>query len=217
MTLTKDAAFWTRQAPRYARSRIGDMIGYERTLDRSAELISGRARVLELGCGTGLTALRLAPYVGSYLATDLAPGMIAQAQDRLQARPTPNLRFAVATAQDYATDPAGFDAVLGFNYLHMLRDLPQTLSTIHKILTPGGLFISKTPLLGEMSPLIRAAIRPAQWLGLAPHVLSLTEAELSAAFQRAGFTIDEVGRHGSTANDPRVFIVACKGQGTRPA
>lgn len=210
MTLTKDAAFWTRNAARYARSGISDLAGYERSLARTRVLIDGRGSVLELGCGTGMTALALSPGVDIYLATDLAPGMIAQAHQRLDASPRANLRFRVATAQDMRAEGAEFDTILGFNYLHMLRDLPATLADIHAMLPPAGLFISKTPLLAEMSALIRMAIRPAQWLGLAPHVLTLSEPALRAALRDAGFALDEVARHGSTAKDPRLFVVARK-------
>ncbi|MFN4057342.1 MAG: class I SAM-dependent methyltransferase [Roseinatronobacter sp.] len=210
MTLTKDAAFWTRHAPRYAKAAIRDSAGYERTLARTADLIAGRATVLELGCGTGMTALRLAPVVESYLATDLAPGMIVQARSRLDQAPTDGLVFTVATARDLAAERLRFDAILGFSYLHLLRDLAETLSRIHTMLEPGGLFISKTPLVGEMSPLIRVAIRPAQWLGLAPHVLMLTEDTLRAALVAAGFEIVETARHGSGPKDARLFVFARK-------
>jgi ubiquinone/menaquinone biosynthesis C-methylase UbiE len=210
MTLTKDADFWTRQSARYARSGISDLAGYERTLAQTRALIDGRGSVLELGCGTGMTAVQLAAVADLYLATDLAPGMIAQAQQRLAASPRPNLRFRTATAEDMQAEGAVFDTILGFNYLHMLRDLPATLGTIHAMLPAGGLFISKTPLLAEMSPLIRMAIRPAQWLGFAPHVLTLGEGDLRAALQQAGFALDEVARHGTKATDPRLFVVARK-------
>ena len=210
MTLTKDAAFWTRKAPAYAKSAIADPSGYERTLARTANLIAGRSTVLELGCGTGMTALRLAPLVGSYLATDLSPGMISQARARAGATPPDGLVFTTATARDLATERLRVGAVLGFSYLHLLRDLVPTLDAIHTMLDPGGLFISKTPLVGEMSPLIRAAIRPAQWLGLAPHVLMLTEDGLRNALVAAGFQIMETARHGSGAKDTRLFIVARK-------
>lgn len=210
MTQTKDAAFWTRHASRYAKTAISDMPGYERTVAHIADLIAGRARVLELGCGTGMTAMRLAPVVDFYHATDLSPGMIAQARARLGDSPPTGLDFTVATAHDLAAQGVRFDAIIGLNYLHLMRDFAQTLAAIRTMLNPGGLFISKTPLLAEMSPLVRAAIRPAQWLGLAPHVLTLDDHSLQAALVHAGFQLDEVARHGSKPKDFRIFLVASK-------
>ncbi len=77
MNAVNDARFWDRTSSRYARSAISDPAGYERTLDRTRGLLKPQDRVLELGCGTGSTALRLASSVQSYLATDISTGMIA--------------------------------------------------------------------------------------------------------------------------------------------
>jgi ubiquinone/menaquinone biosynthesis C-methylase UbiE len=210
MTLAKDASFWTRHAARYARAKIGDEAGYDRSLIQTRKQIEGAAKVLELGCGTGMTAIRLAPGVGDYLATDISDGMIAQAQIRLQSNPRPNLRFELATAEQLAESGARFDAILGFNYLHLLRDLPRTLRAIHSMLPAGGVLVSKTPCVGEMSPLIRMIVPPLQWLGKAPFLYMLREADLRTALVEAGFTLDLIGRHGTKRNDPRVFIVARK-------
>jgi ubiquinone/menaquinone biosynthesis C-methylase UbiE len=138
MTSTaSDARFWDRASEKYARSVIKDEAGYERTLARTGTLLKPDDRVLELGCGTGTTALRLAGNVGSYLATDISPGMITIAERKLEAGPVPSLAFRTATAEDLAREETRFDAVLGFNYLHLVRDLPATLRAIHGLLEPG--------------------------------------------------------------------------------
>ncbi|WP_163585808.1 class I SAM-dependent methyltransferase, partial [Klebsiella michiganensis] len=78
--------------------------------------------------------------------------------------------FRTATAEDLAPGVEEFDAILGFNYLHLVRDLPGTLRRIHALLAAEGLFISKTPCVGEMNPLIRLALLPAmRALRLAPY------------------------------------------------
>ena len=59
-----------RSARRYAAAAVSDPRGYERTLRRTRELLEENDHVLELGCGTGSTALRLADGVASYLGTD---------------------------------------------------------------------------------------------------------------------------------------------------
>lgn len=58
-----EARFWDRIARKYASDPIKDTAGYERTLARTRELLTHTDTVLEIGCGTGTTALKLAPSV----------------------------------------------------------------------------------------------------------------------------------------------------------
>ncbi|MDO5626100.1 MAG: class I SAM-dependent methyltransferase, partial [Pseudomonadota bacterium] len=150
----RKARFWNRTARRYARDAIADPAGYEKTLQRVIGLLSPGHRVLEIGCGTGATALRLAPHVRRLLATDVSPEMIAIAHERLQAQPMPQLSFAVADADLVWLGVAVHDRVLAFNLLHLVDDLDGTLAAAAQALRPGGLLISKTPCLAEMNPLI---------------------------------------------------------------
>ncbi|MFX4891515.1 methyltransferase domain-containing protein, partial [Acinetobacter baumannii] len=81
----------------------------------------------------------------------------------------PALEFRTATAQALELDETGqFNAVLGFNYLHLVRDLPGTLQRIHSLLAADGLFISKTPCVGDMNPLIRLVLPAMRAIGKAP-------------------------------------------------
>lgn len=208
MSTASDARFWDRSSRRYARSRISDQAGYERTLERVRALLKPGDTVLELGCGTGTTALRLADGVGSYLATDISSGMIAIAEEKRTAGPVPGLAFRAATAEALASEGARFDAVLAFNYLHLVRDLGGTLRSIHALLAPGGLFVSKTPCLGDMNPLIRLALPLMQMIGKAPYAGVFSAEDLSARIAAAGFEVLSVERHASKGKDSRPFIVA---------
>ena len=100
--------------------------------------------------------------------------------------------------------------VLAFNLLHLIDDRRAALEGAHRLLKPGGLFISKTPLLKEMNPLIRAAIPLMQALGKAPHVAAFNASELEGDLIAAGFAIIERDRHGSGAKDPRAYLVAVR-------
>ena len=142
MSMVSDARFWDRTSRKYAKAAIADQAGYERTLDRTHTLLGPDKRVLELGCGTGTTALRLAGDVAAYLATDISAAMIAIAEQKRTASPVPGLVFRTETAEALAHEAVQFDTVLGFNYLHLVRDVPGTLRCIHAMLAPGGLFIS---------------------------------------------------------------------------
>lgn len=209
MSSAGDARFWDRASEKYARSTIKDQAGYERTLERMREMLPATARVLELGCGTGTTALRLAGGVHSYAATDISPGMIAIAEGKLAAGPLAPLTFRTATAETLAGEGTRYDAVLGLNYLHLVRDLPATLRAIHALLEPGGLLISKTPCLGDMNPLIRLVLLPVmRAVGLAPTVIVFDTNELERMIGEAGFEIVARESHASKGKDARPFIVA---------
>ena len=135
MTAANDARFWDKTAKRYAASKIADLGGYERTLERTRSFLQPNDRVLELGCGTGTTALRLASTVGSYLATDISEQMIGIARQKLHEEQVPNLVFRPAVAEDLASEDQRFDVVLAYNYLHLVRDPGATLGTISRLLS----------------------------------------------------------------------------------
>lgn len=211
MSAADDARFWDRSSRKYAKAAIADPAGYARTLDRTRGLLDPDHCVLELGCGTGTTGFRLAGEVRSYLAADISEGMIAIARERQAAGPVPGLVFRVATAERLALEDARFDAVLGFNYLHLVRDLPGTLRAIHGLLAAGGLFISKTPCVGDANPLVRLVVLPAmRALGKAPHVTIFTAAGLHRQMAAAGFEILGTEHHASGRGDRRPYIVARK-------
>lgn len=211
MSAASDARFWDRISRKYAADAIGDQAGYERTLDRTRALLKPDDRVLELGCGTGSTALRLACDVRSYLATDLSAEMIAIAREKQSADPVPALAFQIATAEASMFEAGQFNAVLGFNYLHMVRNVPGTLSRIHTLLAPGGLFISKTPCLGDMNPLLSLVLLPVmRTIGQAPYVSVFRQVEFCQLVSAAGFEILATENHATKGNDHRPYVVARK-------
>ncbi|HEV2506742.1 MAG TPA: class I SAM-dependent methyltransferase [Mesorhizobium sp.] len=211
MSVANDARFWDRSSRNYAKSAIADEDGYQRTLERTRTMLGSGDHVLELGCGTGTTALRLAGGVQSYLATDFSPAMIVIAEEKHTTTPIPGLEFRTATVEALDADVGLFNAVLGFNYLHLVRDLPGTLRCIRDLLAPGGLFVTKTPCLGDMNPVIRLALLPAMRLiGKAPYAGSFSTKELGLCIALAGFEILAVENHAAKGNDKRPYIVARK-------
>jgi ubiquinone/menaquinone biosynthesis C-methylase UbiE len=205
-----NARFWDRAARKYANDQIKDLAGYERTLERSRGLLRSTDTVLEIGCGTGTTALRLAPSVAHMVATDVSTEMIAIAREKAAAQACQNAEFTVATADRGPGADQSYDAVLAFNVVHLIADRAATFASIRRLLKPDGLFISKTPCLAEMNPLIRAAVPVMRMIGKAPFVAFFAASALEAEIAGAGFTIITRERHGSGRQDPRIFIVARK-------
>lgn len=207
----RKARFWDRAARKYAADPIADMAGYEATIRRVQSLLSGEQNVLEIGCGTGTTAMRLAPHTRRLLATDVSANMVAIAREKLAAEPMPQLSFAVADADVPTTAQGAYDVVLAFNLLHLMADLDRALEAAAQALKPGGLLISKTACIAEMNPLIpRLALPLMRAIGKAPHVLCFDAQGLQAAIARQGMEIVSVERHGTQSKDIRVFIVARK-------
>lgn len=207
--MNKSKQFWDRIAKSYAASAISDPQSYDYTLERTAHHLKPSDSVLEIGCGTGTTALKLAPLVAELTASDISPAMLEIGAQKAGAEGIDTVRFVEAPAEQ---PPEGsFDAVLAFNLLHLVDDLDQTLSAAHQALKPGGLFISKTickPGLRSSAKMaaMRLALPVLRLLGKAPPVRFIRADKLEAQIAKAGFDIIE--RDSFPARDPRLFLVA---------
>lgn len=205
---SRDARFWDKLARRYARSRIADQAGYERTLAATRRHLKPGDSVLEFGCGTGTTAVALAPSVSRFVGSDISGEMITIAREKAAAQGLSNVMFEQAAMTDAPWGDASFDAVLGFNVLHLIPDRAPVLATVRRVLKPGGLFITKTPCLAELNVMFRPLVAVMQWTGQAPSVVFFNTAQLEREIEAAGFTIIERERHASKGRDSRPFLVA---------
>lgn len=204
----RDAAFWDQIAEKYARDPIKDMASYEHTLERTRSYLTSHCSVLEVGCGTGSTALELASSTGKIVGTDVSSAMIGIARAKLNAPDAPrNVSFEIAPLSAETLPTGSFDAVTAFNILHLVRDLDQALAAIADRVRPGGLFISKTVCLAD-SPflLLRPVFGLMKLMGKAPHVLFLSQKTLQEQIRSHGFHILEAGNF--PKKPPRNFVVA---------
>ncbi len=203
-----DAAFWDKLADKYARKPVKDMENYNRTLEYTRKHLSATDEILEVGCGTGTTALHLAPSVKQITASDLSSRMIEIAKEKAVTRKVENVRFDQGTLFDDAFEKGSFDVVMGLNFLHLLEDIPDALRRFNELLKPGGLFISKTVCLAEQSRLwsvLLAVMRP---LGFAPYVRCLKVSELENLITGTDVEIIEAGSY--PASPPSRYVVARK-------
>ncbi|MCP5038204.1 MAG: class I SAM-dependent methyltransferase [Rhodobacteraceae bacterium] len=199
------AAFWDKIAAKYAAQPISDPVAYEETLARTRAYLEDSFRLLEIGCGTGGTALKLAPFVAHLTGTDISGEMIKIGRAKLGLDTPGNVDFLCADAN--ATVPgAPFDAICAFNILHLVPDLSATLHHLYDQTRPDGVVISKTPCIGEMSIFVRAMIPIIKLFGKAPDVNGFRKAELEATFGEVGFEIVETGHFGKDQNTH--FVVA---------
>lgn len=201
-----NAAFWDKIAPKYATDPISDLPAYEKTLGRMRHYLQPESKVLELGCGTGSTALELAPAVAEYVGTDVSPKMIEIARAKLTAQTPAHLRFE--TGEAGALPKGGFDTILALNLLHLVDDLEGVLAAIYDALPSGGLLIDKTALLREGKWYLGLAIPVMRALGKAPFVRSLGLQEYQALLTAAGF--EQVEQSVQAGMAPRAFTVSRK-------
>ena len=189
--------FWDKMAPKYAESQMRSVEDYEHTLARTLSHLTPEMRVLEMGCGTGTTALRLAPHVKAFVGTDQSSEMIRIARDKA-ADEHSNLEFLVLGAAESAQREEGFDVVMGFNLFHLVPDADAVLADIFKMLKPGGLMISKTPCLmdkafGWKRFLVAGMLPVLKRIGKAPDVGLWRIADVDRRIADAGFETSEAG------------------------
>lgn len=200
----RGARFWNRFADRYAARPIRDVAAYEALICDVAARLRNTDRVLEIGCGTGGTAIRLAPHVSQFTATDFSTEMIRIAA----AKPGPdNLHFKTSNAE-IALDGGPYDVICAFNVLHLVDDLPGLLGGIHAQLHPGGLLISKTWCFADLGFKLRALFVVLRALDLFPPSTSLGVAQLCQAMTDSGFEIVDQRTFGARPQNP--YIVARK-------
>lgn len=191
--MTSDSKFWDKIADKYAASPIKNMGAYEQTMDRTRAYLTKESKVLEVGCGTGSTALLLAPEVAHMTATDISQRMIEIAENKARDQAVGNVTFKQAPTPDTTLDANTYDAILSYNTLHLLTDLSGGLRSLHNALKPGGVFISKTVCLKQQSRLWAIPIKLMQLIGKAPFVRMMTFDDIEQAITAAGFEIIETG------------------------
>ncbi len=205
-----NAQFWDRIAAQYAQRPVPDDSAYQQTLARVRDYLKPEDHVLELGCGTGTTALHLAPYVASVRATDISGEMIRLGQAKARAQGVENVSFSVCELGDAPADTRSYDVVMAFNLLHLLPDIEAAITFCCSRLKPGGVLITKTPCLGDSNFLFRGIIPLMRVLGRAPFVSFITEAALRSAIERVRLSVEEAGFYPTKSHD--LFLVTRKPQ-----
>ncbi len=121
-------------APLQFWARIG-----KRTIDRLP--LSAGARVLDVGCGTGASAIPAAERVGAtgqVTGVDLAERLLAIARRKAEARRLANLRFDVADMEKLGFPDASFDAVVSVFSIFFVPDMAKQVRELWRMVRPGG-------------------------------------------------------------------------------
>ncbi len=187
-----DARFWDRIAKRYARKAVTDQAAYETKLEKTDSYLQPDDRVLEIGCGTGTTALHHAPRAGHVLATDISAKMIDIAREKARATSVDNVRFEVSSIDDLDTTSGQYDVILAHSILHLVADVPRTLRQLHLMLKPGGLLISNTQCIADSAAWLGWIAPLGRVLGVLPRVNVFREREFLQWIGDSGFDVEEI-------------------------
>jgi len=144
--------------------------------------------VLDVGCGTGSLALRLAPSAGHVHGLDISPEMIRIARGKAEAAGADSVRFHVGPFDERFTAlPDGsVDLLSACSLLHLVEDRAAVLAQALRLLKPGGVFVTSTVCLGESWIPYRPLLTEMRWAGRAPPVWVFDKATLADDLRRAG-------------------------------
>jgi SAM-dependent methyltransferase len=141
-------------ADHYDRTRAISDEAMDRTISLLSSELRNRGRVLEVGVGTGLLALRLheagIPVSGLDLSAPMLAKLIEKAGD---APPFPLVR-ADATTMPFA------DRAFGAAYLrwvlHLIPDWRAALAEMARVVRPGGVLVVSLGVFDEVGTAVRA-------------------------------------------------------------
>lgn len=205
--MARPAKFWDRMAARYARTPVADEVSYQKKLETTRGYLDVDMTVLEIGCGTGSTAIAHAPHVRHILATDISEKMLEIAKEKAEAEGIENISFQCAAVDELGVEKESLGAVLALNVLHLLPDWREALVKLSQLLKPGGLLVSSTACIGDMSFVMRMLPPVMKLLPMLPAVQAFTVAELNQGLDQAGFELEQSWQ---PAGNQAVFIVARK-------
>lgn len=134
---TKD---WDRHVE--ATHELAQTRGFRRMRDRilSRARVGARDRVVDVGTGTGLLALGIAPTVSQVQAVDISPAMTGYLRRQAERLGLGNVEPITATAIDLPLPDASATVVVSNYVYHHLSDADKEsgIAEAFRVLRPGG-------------------------------------------------------------------------------
>lgn len=209
--MTADAVFWNKLADKYAAQPVGNPDAFERKIAITKSCLRPDDVVLNIGCGTGSLALRLAGDAAHVHGLDISSEMVRIANEKAAAQGVENVTFHNGPFdQSFETfEDGSLDGICAYSILHLLEDRAAALAQIHKLLKPGGFFVSSTVCLGGTWVPYTPIIAVMRWFGKAPSVVrSFAPQTLMDELREAGF--EDIQRPDVGAKPMIAFLVARK-------
>lgn len=138
-------ALFDQYAPKFEAALVDDL-GYRGPALLLAAVLGARAalglppafaRVIDLGCGTGLAARAFAGVAGAIIGIDLSPRMIERARSTGLYKELDVAEIVQGLAR---RADASAELILAADVMVYVHDMAPLLAEIARVLTPGGLF-----------------------------------------------------------------------------
>jgi ubiquinone/menaquinone biosynthesis C-methylase UbiE len=112
-------------------------------LGRVTDLVRPHAdmTVLDVGTGTGHTALAVAPKAGHVIGADLTPEMLCEARMLRDRQGRSNVTYCVADVHRLPFESSLFHAVTCRRAGHHFSDICRSIAEIRRVLLPGGILV----------------------------------------------------------------------------
>lgn len=192
----KESFIWNKLAASYD-SRVLKTYkdAYDLSIRNTCSILSPDHQVLEIGCGTGIISLGIAPFVERVVPTDISPKMISIAKGKAEVLGISNVDCRVCDGYSLPYESESFDVVLLFNTLHFVKEPATILREAHRLLKPSGYLVGATDCYAEPAPFstrLRLRFqRLLNLLGIIPFVWCRTKKELHQLFEQSSFAVVE--------------------------
>lgn len=151
ITSSTNLLAWRRQLSAFSYRNAADLFAAEAAMLAVLGDEVAKARLLDIGIGTGRTTGHLAGRCSSYVGVDYADGMVERARHRF-----PGQDLRVMDARDLSAFPDGaFDLVVfSYNGLDYVGpdDRSKVLDEVRRVSRPGGAFMFSAHRLGASIP-----------------------------------------------------------------
>jgi len=205
--MSSSSKFWDKIAGRYSRQPIADEASYNSKLEITRSYFKPDMEVVELGCGTGSTAILHAPYVKHIRAIDISPKMIEIARQKAVSSGIENITFETLPIDAVNAKQQSVDVVLAMSILHLVENKAAVIKKIYDMLKPGGIFVSSTICLADDMRWLKAIVPLGKALGFMPLIKFFSKIDLESCIKKEGFEIEHSWKPG---DKKAVFIVSRK-------
>ena len=176
-------------------------------IESSKEFLEKGNYVLDFGCGSGAITNKLSKVAKSIDAIDISSGMLEFAKKQAEKDSIANINYIQASIFDERLKDKKYDAILAFNVLHYIEDVPKLIERINTLLKPNGIFVSSTACLKEKRSFVSYLVLLLTKIGMMPKIFFYKKNELEILITNGNF---EIIKSEKLSKLPEYFIVTKK-------